>query len=123
MRKLVIWAALAVALSAPASAVANTFDFEARSLDGGGNNVAHPTWGAVGTQYGRVAPPYYANGIGSLVYQSNAKLAPRFISNRIFNNIDTNTNTDVTLFSEQEVSQFGWLWGQFVDHTIVLRDE
>src|SRR3954452_14201380 len=42
---------------------------------------------------------------------------PRYISNRIFN------TSDVTIFSENSVTQLGWMWGQFVDHTLDLRDE
>jgi hypothetical protein len=52
-----------------------------------------------------------------MVYASDATQSPRYISNRIFN------DTGVTLFSEGQVSQFGWLWGQFIDHTLDLRNE
>jgi hypothetical protein len=31
-------------------------NFQPRSLDGSGNNLAHPTWGQVGTNYQRLAP-------------------------------------------------------------------
>ena len=41
----------------------------------------------------------------------------RYVSNRIFN--DTNQN----LFSENGVTQWGFVWGQFLDHTFGLRDE
>jgi hypothetical protein len=39
------------------------------------------------------------------------------ISNRIFN--DTNLN----VLSERRVSQWGWVWGQFLDHTFALRQD
>ena len=39
------------------------------------------------------------------------------MSNRIFN--DTHQN----LFSENAVTQWGFVWGQFLDHTFGLRDE
>jgi peroxidase len=84
-----------------------------RTLDGSGNNVAHPTWGQAGTQYIRVAKPNYADGIGKMV----SGPSPRSISNRIFNDVGQN------LFSENEVSQWGWAWGQFIDHDVGLRDE
>jgi len=35
-----------------------------RSLDGSGNNLAHPAWGQVGRPYARVTPPVYADGVG-----------------------------------------------------------
>jgi hypothetical protein len=41
---------------------------------------------------------------------------PRFISNRVFNDGAQN------VFSERSVSQWGNVWGQFLDHTFGLRD-
>lgn len=75
-----------------------------RSLDGFANNLAHPTWGEAGTPYLRVAP---AN-------TNQPTVNPRLISNRIFNDLGQN------IFSERDVSQFGWVWGQFIDHTFGL---
>ena len=42
---------------------------------------------------------------------------PRRISNRVFNDLGQN------LFSENKLSQWVWVWGQFIDHDIGLRDE
>jgi peroxidase len=84
--------------------------FEVRSLDGSGNNQAHPQWGAVGSEYTRVGRAHYADGVSAQVNGVNA----RFVSNRIFNDVGQN------LFSEREVSQWGWLWGQFMDHVFGL---
>lgn len=85
--------------------------FEAQSLDGSGNNQANPDWGLAGNDYSRVAATRYADGIGEVVDSPNA----RNISNRIFN--DTHQN----LFSERNVTQWGFAWGQFLDHTFGLR--
>jgi Animal haem peroxidase len=84
-----------------------------RSLDGGGNNVRHPDWGRAGVPYLRVAPPNYADRVGQMASGPGA----RYVSNRIFN--DTGQN----IFSENGVSQWGWAWGQFLDHDFGLRDE
>ena len=84
-----------------------------RDITGAGNNRAHPTWGATGANYVRVAPANYADGRGAVAAGPNA----RFVSNRIFN--DTSQN----LFSENNISQWGWAWGQFIDHDMGLRDE
>ena len=84
-----------------------------RTLDGSGNNRRHAGWGEAGTQYSRVAPPNYADGIGTMV----SGPSPRYISNRVFNDVGQN------LFSENNVSQWGWAWGQFIDHDMGLRDE
>src|SRR5262245_5915322 len=87
--------------------------FSGRTLDGSGNNAAHPAWGKPGALYSRVASPNYADGKGQMV----SGPSPRYISNRIFNDQGQN------LFSENGVSQWGWAWGQFIDHDIGLRDE
>jgi Animal haem peroxidase len=84
-----------------------------RTLDGSGNNLQYPAWGQAGTVYSRVAAPNYADGVGSMVAGPN----PRYISNRVFNDVGQN------IFSENEITQWGWAWGQFIDHDIGLRDE
>jgi hypothetical protein len=84
-----------------------------RSQDGSGNNARNPSWGQAGTQYLRVAPANYADGVAKPVSGPNT----RYISNRIFNDRSQN------LFSENNVSQWGFVWGQFLDHTFGLRQE
>src|SRR5205814_3037653 len=76
-------------------------------------NVANPTWGQIGTQYLRVASPNYADGIASM----QPGPPTRYVSNRIFNDRAQN------IFSENDITQWGWTWGQFMDHTFGLRDE
>lgn len=95
------------------SGAAATAPLQARSLDGSANNQQHDDWGAAGTQYLRVAAPNYADGISKEV----AGPPTRYVSNRIFNDVGQN------LFSENNVSQWGWSWGQFIDHDFGLRDE
>jgi peroxidase len=84
--------------------------FEVQSLDGSGNNVAHPTWGKVGTIYPRLAPARYADGRSTPVDGPNV----RTVSNRVFQDLGQN------IFSEHRVTQWGWTWGQFLDHTFGL---
>jgi hypothetical protein len=88
-------------------------DFEVQSLDGSGNNRRNPTWGSAGSIYTRVAPASYADGLS----EPQPGPSTRFISNRIFN--DTGRN----VFSEGGVSQWSFVWGQFVDHNIGLVDD
>jgi hypothetical protein len=90
---------------------AGRLGFEVQSLDGWGNNRAHPDWGRAGTPYLRVAPAGYADGIGAPAAGPNT----RYLSNRVFN------DTEQNLFSERGVSQWATTWGQFVDHTFGLR--
>jgi hypothetical protein len=110
-----------VPLTAPAVSVASAhtarhsgaIQFQPRSLDGRGNNVVHPTWGEAGTPYLRLAAPRYADGAGTQVAGPN----PRYVSNRIFNDLGQN------IFSERGVSQWAWTWGQFMDHTFGLAED
>ena len=87
--------------------------FETRTLTGSDNNQTHPRWGQAGTNYRRLAPAVYADGVSAMVPGPNS----RYVSNRIFNDLGQN------LFSENDVSQWGWAWGQFLDHDMGLRDE
>ncbi|MEV4313502.1 peroxidase family protein [Actinocrispum sp. NPDC049592] len=110
--------ALVVVLAVAELAAAGTADaagagpwFEVQSLDGSGNNRAHPDWGKAGTGYSRVAPARYADGLGVAVSGPN----PRYVSNRVFN------DTGQRLSSGRGVTQWAWTWGQFLDHTFGLR--
>jgi hypothetical protein len=84
--------------------------FEVQSLDGNGNNQAHPTWGKLGLPYSRVAPANYADGRSRMVTGPNV----RYLSNREFNDVNQN------IFSERAVTQWVWLWGQWIDHNVGL---
>ncbi len=87
--------------------------FSIESLDGSGNNANHPTWGQAGLAYARVGPAKYNDGISVPFGGPNA----RQISNRVMN------DTSQDLFSERRVTQWGWTWGQFLDHTFGHRQE
>jgi hypothetical protein len=82
-------------------------------MDGRANNAGNSSWGQAGTQYIRVAPANYADGVAKPITGPNT----RYVSNRIFNDRAQN------LFSENNVSQWGFVWGQFMDHTFGLRQE
>ncbi|MEN3306506.1 MAG: peroxidase [Micromonosporaceae bacterium] len=84
--------------------------FEVRNLDGSGNNLAHPSWGQLNQPYIRVGPARFADGRSQMASGPNS----RFVSNRIFGDEHQN------IFSERSISQWGWTWGQFLDHTFGL---
>jgi hypothetical protein len=114
--------AVAVAIAALA-ALATTVDAHGaqnpivlqavRTLDGSSNNANHTDWGRAGTQYARIANPNYADHKSAMV----GGPPPRRISNRVFNDVGQN------IFSDREMSQWAWAWGQFIDHDMDLRDE
>jgi len=87
--------------------------WEVQSLNGVNNNPNSPRVGSSNTNYLRLAPVRYADGRSQMVSGPNA----RNVSNRIFN------DTHVNVFSERNVSQWGFVWGQFLDHTFGLRQE
>jgi Animal haem peroxidase len=110
MRKIVLLLAALLVLTPVAGAdIAD----EIRTLDGSGNNRSHPEWGKTNTQYLRVARTNYSDGIAKPVGGPST----RYVSNRIFNDAHQN------LFSENGVTQWGFVWGQFMDHTFGLRQE
>jgi hypothetical protein len=85
--------------------------FAVESLDGSGNNVNNPNFGKAGLAYSRVGPAKYTDGISVPFGGPNA----RQVSNRIISDVHQN------VFSERRVTQWGWTWGQFLDHTFGLR--
>jgi hypothetical protein len=87
--------------------------WEAQSLSGVNNNPLVPAAGAASTRYLRIGPARYADGLSQMVTGPNA----RAVSNRIFNDININ------VFSDRGVTQWGNVWGQFVDHNLGHRDE
>jgi len=87
--------------------------WEVQSLNGVNNNPFSPSAGKAGANYLRIGSARYADGRSTPVSGPNV----RNVSNRIFN--DTNVN----VFSERGVSQWGFVWGQFLDHTFGLRQE
>jgi len=87
--------------------------WEAQSLSGVYNNPYSPSVGSVNTRYLRIGPARYADGRSQMVTGPD----PRLVSNRIFNDVNEN------VFSERGVTQWGNVWGQFVDHNVGHRDE
>jgi hypothetical protein len=121
---LVAFAALAVVGSVAIASPAQADDggvsdapilgvWEVQSLNGVNNNPYSASLGSAGTRYLRIGPAHYADGKSAMV----AGPDPRYVSNRIFN--DTNAN----VFSERGVSQWGNVWGQFIDHNVGHRVE
>jgi hypothetical protein len=102
---------LSVSSPAAANSFANSFLF--RTLDGHDNNLRHNDWGRANTLYLRVAAPNYADRVSVM----NGGPSVRYVSDRVFN--DTGQN----IFSENALTQWAWVWGQFMDHDFGLRDE
>jgi hypothetical protein len=83
------------------------------------NNVANPTWGTAGTDLVRLTPTYYANGYNSpsLAQDPSARL----VSNILNNQADpANPTADIATVDQQSLSDFGYAFGQFMDHDMDL---
>jgi heme peroxidase/type IX secretion system substrate protein len=84
---------------------------ENRTIDGTGNNPVHPEWGAYGTNQLHVGTIGFADGIS--IPGGEERPNPREISNRIF--AQDNLLPDAMLLSD-----YAWVWGQFIDHDVTL---
>ena len=82
-----------------------------RTYDGYGNNISHPDWGAVGTNQQNIAQKMFADGVSEPAGLDRPN--PRFISNTIF-------NQDGLLEDVLTLSDYAFVWGQFIDHDITL---
>jgi hypothetical protein len=91
---------------APAPAPAQTY-----SLDGTGNNQSNLQWGAAGTAMIRKAKAGYADGISSPA--GNSRPSARVISNSL-------SAQDESVVNNRHLSDFIYVWGQFLDHDINL---
>ncbi len=80
-----------------------------RTMDGTNNNLANPDWGAAGTNLKRITTIGYADGISAP--GGTNRMNPREISNAIF-------NQSSSLTDPLNLSDYIWVWGQFVDHDI-----
>ena len=82
-----------------------------RSIDGSGNNLLNPTWGAADQQLLRMAAPDYGDGVS--IPSGSGRPNPRAISNAVAAQSSSVLNT-------RQLTDFVWQWGQFVDHDIDL---
>jgi hypothetical protein len=84
-----------------------------------GNNIANPTEGTAGTDLLRLSPVAYAGGISSPSLPNNS--SARVISDILNNQADpANPSQDVTTVDQQSLSDFGYAFGQFIDHDLDL---
>jgi len=91
---------------------------EVRSYDGSGNNIANPTWGAVGQQLLRKAPTAYADGFASPAQRGALNPNVRKISNAVVKNV-----SGAAIKSAQLLSDMTWIYGQWFDHGRVITPE
>jgi Ca2+-binding RTX toxin-like protein len=91
-----------------------------RSIDGSGNNLADPAMNQTGTDFARVGPANFSDGIGAMTPGPN----PRDISNILVAQADTGEDGP-HLMDDNGVALSGMMyaWGQFVDHDLDLEKQ
>jgi hypothetical protein len=84
-----------------------------------GNNVANPTEGTAGTGLLRLSPADYADGISapSLAGDPSARVVSDILNNQADPN---NPSQDLSTVDQNSLSDFGYVWGQFIDHDMDL---
>jgi hypothetical protein len=89
------------------------------SADGSGNNVANPTWGSAETDLLRLSPAAYADGISSPSLPNDP--SARVVSDLLNNQADpSDPSQDLQTVDQNSLSDFGYAWGQFLDHDMDL---
>ncbi|MEM9991676.1 MAG: peroxidase family protein, partial [Bacteroidota bacterium] len=85
-----------------------------RNIDGSGNNLNHPEWGAAHTPMKRLLSAAYSDGISRMNGENRPN--PRDISNSLF---WQNSGITGTL----QLNDFVWAFGQFIDHDLTLNPD
>ena len=88
-------------------------------IGGVSNNLAHPAWGGTGADLLRLAPAAYADGIDAIGQPND--LSARLISDLVNNQANpANPSQDIQTVDRNSLSDFGYSFGQFMDHDIDL---
>ncbi|MFK8110931.1 MAG: peroxidase family protein, partial [Rubripirellula sp.] len=82
---------------------------EVMSIDGTGNNLEHPEWGAAMEQFLRVADSAYADGLSTPSLSDNPNA-------RDLSNLISDQNSSVE--NDRFLTSIWFQWGQFLDHDI-----
>ncbi|HEX4607771.1 MAG TPA: peroxidase family protein, partial [Urbifossiella sp.] len=89
------------------------------SVDGTGNNLAATLLGSAGTDLLRVSPAAYADGVSAPSLPNNPN--PRTLSDELNNQASTtDSSVDVSTVDGNSLSDFGYAFGQFIDHDMDL---
>jgi peroxidase len=88
-------------------------------IGGVSNNLVNPFWGSAGTDLLRLAPVGYADGIDAPALPND--LSARAISDIVNNQADpADPSQDIQTVDRNSLSDFGYSFGQFMDHDLDL---
>ena len=82
-------------------------------IDGIGNNLDNPEWGSTYEQLLRLTSVEYADSVSAPT--GDDRPSAREVSNVL-------AAQDESVVNERQLSDFVWLWGQFIDHDIDLTE-
>lgn len=82
-----------------------------RSIEGFNNNTVNKEWGAEGDALFKLTPTDFQDGMS--IMSGSTRPNPRYISNHMFAQPDM-------IFDESGLSDFVWVFGQFIDHDLSL---
>jgi hypothetical protein len=85
-----------------------------RTYDGSNNNLANPNWGKAGINLLRIAAVDYGDGYSTPAGAD--RLSARAISNGV------NVQAPVTKTNDRLMSDFAYIFGQFINHDISFTD-
>ncbi len=86
---------------------------ENRTIDGYGNNLLNREWGAAHSPTLRVSTVNYVDDMGQI--NDDNLPEPRVISNMLFDQRES-------ILDDYNLSDFVWVFGQFIDHDITLTE-
>lgn len=86
---------------------------EVASIDGSGNNLDNPEWGAAETNLLRQTTAEYGDGISTPAGEDRP--SAREVSNSI-------VAQDESVVNDRYLTDMTWIWGQFIDHDIDLTE-
>ncbi len=99
--------------------VTSTWNTNIEPIGGISNNPAHAAWGVAGTDLLRLAPAAYADGIDAPALPND--LSARAISDLLNNQADpADPSQDIQTVDQNSLSDFGYSFGQFMDHDMDL---
>jgi hypothetical protein len=91
-------------------------------IDGVGNNLANPAWGSAVTDLIRLAQAAYGDGVSTPALANDP--SARAISNILNNQADpANPGVDYQTVDQNSLSDFGYAFGQFMDHDMDLTPD
>src|SRR3954467_10795322 len=91
-----------------------------RTIDGSNNNLADPIMNQTDTDFARVGPANFSDGINAMTSGPN----PREISNIVVAQADTGEDGP-HLMDDNGIALSGMMyaWGQFIDHDLGLEQQ